>query len=852
VRGSFALTLARREARAGLRKLGIHIGSIAMGVAALVAIHSFRADVSHSIEQESRSILGADLRLSSSTPLTDSVSAVIDSLVQEGAESARVVDLPSMVLAERSQIARLVQVRAVEPGFPFYGAVATDPPGAWPPATAGASVLVDDPVLIQLNAEVGDTIVLGRARFRIAGTVAGLPTDIGIQAAVGPRVYLHYGALSSTGLMGFGSLANHQAYLRLPASMDADAIDEAYQSQWRGWSTRSTTAREQAEDLTEGIQILSRFLGLVGLAALLLGGIGVASAIHVYVKEKLTGVAVLRCIGATQGTVFRAYLLQAGFLGLVGSAVGVGLGVVVQRLLPGAVGGLLPVPIVTSLNAPAIVAGLGLGVWVSMIFALGPLLAVRDVAPLQALRRDYEPERLRLQPARILATAALLGSLVLLCVLEAPTWWLGLGFAAGLGVTLALLWVVALLLVRATRRFFPDRASYPVRQGVANLFRPGNQTVTVTLGLGFGAFVLGTMVLLQVSLGSMLSVDAAGQRPNLVLFDILVSQRDSVFEAVDAVTEGEPEVIPIVTSRISGINGRSSVELRADSSEGRPARWALRRSYRNTHRGNLSTDEVVVEGAWWDEAPLPAPLDDGTPVHRISIERDVSNSLRVGLGDRITWDVQGTLVESEIVSVRTVNWGRFQPNFYIVFEPGSLDEVPQSLIAFARVPDENQRAALQRDLFTAFPNVSSLDVARVQEVLDRILSTVGGAVRLLAGLSVVGGLFVLIGALATSRFQRMRESALLKTLGAQRAQILTIFFTEYFALGLLAATAGLALSVAGAWALLRWLFEADLVFSIPATLGLGAAIVVLTVAVGMAGSRAVLTRTPLATLRDSA
>lgn len=848
---SFALTLAWREARAGARKLGVHVGSIALGVAALVAIHSFRADVATSIERESRSILGADYRLSGSAPLADSVRPLVDSLVAEGAETARVTDLPTMALAEPSEVARLMQLRAVDAGFPFYGAVETEPQGAWPPVAGRREVLVDEPVLLQLDAAIGDSLLLGDTRFRIVATVAGLPTDVGIQAAVGPRIYIAHDDLELTGLTGFGSLANYQTYLRLPETMDADAIDEAYRPTLREASTRSTTAREQAEDLTEGIQILSRFLGLVGLSALLLGGIGVASAIHVYVKEKLTSVAVLRCIGAKQGTVFRAYILQAAFLGLVGSGVGVAAGIIIQRLLPRAVGDLIPVPITTTISPLAGAAGLGLGLWVAVIFALSPMLAVRDVSPLQALRRDFEPERPRWQWARILATASLLGSLVILCMLEAPTWWLGLGFAVGLGLTLGLLWVVAQLLVRGTRRFFPERASYPVRQGVANLFRPGNQTVTVTLGLGFGVFVLGTMVFLQVSLGSLLSVDAGGDRPNLVMFDVLTSQRDSVVQMVGSASDDVPEVVPIVTSRIAGINGRTPEELRADSTEARPARWALRRAYRNTYRPNLVTDEVVIEGEWWDELPAAAQSDSGAVVHRISIEQDVARSLSVGIGDRITWDVQGVEVESEIVSVRTVNWGRFQPNFYVVFEPGAIDDVPQTVIAFARVVDEGSRAGLQRDLLRAFPNVSTLDVARIQEVLDRILATIGGAVRLLAGLSIAGGLFVLIGALSTSRYQRMRESALLKTLGARRSHILRIFFTEYAALGALAAVAGLALSVGGAWALLRWVFDAPLVFSLGAAGVLAVVVVALTILVGLAGSRAVLRRTPLATLRES-
>ncbi|NJD18919.1 MAG: FtsX-like permease family protein, partial [Gemmatimonadetes bacterium] len=613
-------------------------------------------------------------------------------------------------------------------------------------------------------------------------------------------------------------------------------------------------AEEQAQELAIGIRFLGEFLALVGLGALLLGGIGVASAIHVYIREKRPGVAVLRCIGSDQWTLFAAYLMQAAALGLVGSAAGVALGVAIQSVLPVVLAGALPVDVTTRFSVGSAAAGLGIGSWVAAIFALIPLLQVRDVPPLQALRRDFEATRRRFDPVHLGAYAALVAAVVALCGREAPEPLLGLGFAAALGLTVALLTGAGWGLTRLTHRWFPHRASYPVRQGVSNLFRPQNQTVSVTLALGFGAFIVGTVLQVEGSLLDDLDVTFAEGRPNVLLFDIQKDQLEGVRALVPPGALDTAEHAPIVPSRILSINGRTRDELRADTADAdRPEGWAVRREYRNTYRARLGAAETLVEGRWWDGTP---GSEDGTEVDagalaRVSLEVDVARDLRVGLGDTITWEVSGVEVPSVVTSLRRVDWERLEPNFFAVFAPGPLDDAPQSIVMVVRIPDAGARAAFQRDLVAAFPNVSALDFSRVQEAIDAILSRVRQAVAFLGLFCALAGLVVLVGALATSRSQRLRAGALLKTLGARRRQVLAVLFAEFLALGTLATATGLVLALAASAALARFVFEVEFSVHWGPALAVWAAVAGMTLVVGILGSRGLLTRPPLPVLREA-
>ena len=521
----FALTMARREGRGSRRRLALYMGSITLGVAALVAINSFRRNVTDAISGQARELLGADLELSSRRPLDSTITALLDSLGRTGVPLARVTSFASMALALPSGGTRLVEVRAVEPGFPFYGTMETDPAGAWPALQRGRRALVDPALLVQLRAAVGDTLAVGEARFVIAGTIVRSPGEIALRAAIGPRVYIPAADLAATRLLRTGSLARYLADLKLQPAAAVERFLNHHHAMLRAHNVGYDTVAEREAELTRSLDILARYLGLVGLMALLLGGVGVASAVSVFAREKLPIAAVLRCLGATQRTVFAIYLLQAAVMGFAGAAVGVVLGVIVQWQLPRLLADFLPIAVAAGVDWRAVAAGLGIGVWVAVVFALLPLLSIRNVSPLAALRRDFEPAPRRAEPGRLLAYVALAASVVGLSVWQAPRVRAGLAFAAGAALTTALLWAGATLLTRVVRRVFPRGARYVVRQGVANLFRPHNQTTAVTLAVGFGIFLIATLYVVQRNLLNQLRLDAGPHRANLVMFDI---QKDQI------------------------------------------------------------------------------------------------------------------------------------------------------------------------------------------------------------------------------------------------------------------------------------------------------------------------------------
>lgn len=841
IRLRFASRLAWREGRGALKKTGLHTLAVALGVGSLVAVHGFRSDAERSVQAEARTLLGADLRLWRRDPLPDSVELIVDSLVASGARSASVLTVPSMVLAESTGTARLFQVREVEGGWPFYGAPETVPPGEWPPEGDG-SAWVDPAVLVQLGVEVGDTVLIGDARLEIVASVTGLPTEFGFQTAIGPQVVVSPGLLARAGLLGFGALTRYETYVAVDEQAAAEAVAERYEALLRGTGTGYTTARGRAENLSEGLDALSRYLGVVGLAALLLGGIGVASGVHVFARSKMTSVAVLRCLGATRGLVLFAYVLQAVIVGTLGAVVGAAAGVGLQLLLPGLLGDLLPLAIEPRVSIPAVALGVAVGVWVTLVFALGPLLPLRRVSPLRALRRGFEPEAAAPDRLVVGTRVALVVTAVGLAVLEAASLREGLALAGGLAAALIVLWALALATMAGVRRWTPPRASYPVRQGVSNLFRPQNQTVAVLLALGFGVFAVTTLVQVERNLAEGLSLEAEEGAPNVLLFDIQPAQREDVEAVVAGYASGPPTSTPLVPARIAAIDGRSAAELMADTTGGGPARWAVRREYRNTYRAHLSETEELVAGEWWTE-PRVGP-------YRISLEADQANSLAVDLGARITWNLGGRLVETEVANLRVVDWARFQPNFYVVFEPGLLEGAPHTWLTLAHVDTDDARARLQRDVARRFQNVSVLDLARVQEALGSLLGTVGRAIRLLALLAALAGVAILAGAVAVTRSQRMAEAALLKTLGARRATVLQVLFTEYVALGLLGALGALALAVVASWALVSLVFDLPFRLHAGAAAAVALAVTALSLVAGLAGSRGILSRSPLSALRQ--
>ncbi len=839
----YVVRLALRELRASRRRVGVYMGSITLGVAALVSINSFRVNVASSIHGQSRMLLGADLELRARQPFPSPVRAVIDSVAREGTPVSEITSLASMALALRSGLTRLVDIRAVRGRYPFYGAIETL-------LQTGHNTLVDSTVLIQLDVTVGDTLAIGESRFVVIGALTRVPGEMGLRAAIGPRVYIPARYLDETGLLRFGSRARYATLLAME-DQHRDAFLERHRELLRSHSVRIDTATEREEDLTQSLSLLARYLGLVGLIALLLGGIGVASAVHVFVKGKLDTIAVFRCLGATQRTMFTVYLLQAVLLGFIGAAVGVALGAGVQTFLPTLFADFLPLEVGRALEWRSALAGLGIGVWVAVIFALHPLLTVRNVPPLKALRSEYERHRRRDFPS-YLTYVALFASIAWLSSWQAPNRSIGLGFTAAVIVTTLVLWGVAFLAAQTIRRMVPRSAPFSLRQGVSNLFRPHNQTVAVTLAVGFGVFLLATLYVVQWNLLQRLRITSYPERPNLFLFDIQRDQRTGVETLLRE--RGLPilDITPIVTARLADVKGRTVDELRRDTTEDR-SRWPLTREYRNTYRDTLVASEELVAGTWWSDRPRAPPsrrADEAYSLPRISVEEDIAQELRVGVGDRITWNVQGRLIETVVASIRRVDWARFETNFFVVFEPGILEDAPQSFVTLTRADDARVRAEVQRDIIMQNPNIAALDLTLVQDTMDRVLGSVALAIRFMALFSLLSGAFVLVGAIATSQFQRMRESALLKTLGARSWLITQILVTEYFTLGTLAAFTGVSLATVAGWALTRYFFE--LTFRLPtlSLVGVWLLAAALTTTIGMLGSREVVRKAPLVVLRD--
>jgi putative ABC transport system permease protein len=846
----FVLRMAAREVRASPRRLFLLTVSVAIGVAALVAINSFTDNLRRSVREQARALLGADLSFASRRPLPAGVEAIVDTLVRDGAEAARVTSFGGMAYVPRTDGTRLVQVAAVEGRFPFYGEIRTDPADAWSRLGEGRHVVVDPALLAALSAELGDTLALGEARFRITGSVVSAPGNAGFRSALGPRIFIPAAHLAETRLLGFGARAEYETFLRLPPSPGAEAVAERYRTGLRGDRVRIRTVTEDQENLNETLSRLTGYLGLVALIALLLGGIGVASAVVVFIRQRMEAIAVLRCLGATGGRVFAIYGAEAAAMGLTGSVLGALAGILVQRLLPGLFAGLLPVDVELRVSWPAVALGIGMGLWVAVAFALLPLLAVRRVPPLAALRRPFEGEREPRDWWRLAALALLAASTVALAALQVGSLRQGAVFSAGIAAALLLLWLASWALIRAARRWLPARWPYLWRQGLSNLHRPSNQTATVVLSIGFGAFLLGTLLLVQYNLLRQLQLSGGPQRPNLVLFDI---QRDQLAAVEGALAEsGLPSVGPvsIVPMRIASVKGRPVSRMLTDTTgtdgDGPGGAWALRREYRSTYRDTLVGSERLVDGAWW---PAGSARDSGAGLPRISVELELAGELGVGVGDTIEWDVQGLRLATRVASLREVEWARFEPNFFVVFEPGVLEDAPQTLVTLTRIERPEERGVFQRRLAERLPNVTTLDLTVLQQTLERLIERVVLAIRFMAFFTLATGAIVLVGALATSRFQRIREGALLRTLGATRGQLFRIVLAEYLALGLMAATVAAALAGVAAWALARWVFEGR--FTLPALplAGLTLGVVAVTVIVGLLNSREVIRRTPLEVLR---
>ncbi len=851
------LRLAWLDSRGMRRRLALYVSAMALGVAALVAIRSFGINLQRAVEAQAREVFGSDLQVRRDAPFTPEHEALLDSVAAAHPGAVlRETTFPSMARFPSAGggegRTRLVQVRALDGPWPLYGEPTLTPAAA----TLADGALVDATLLFQMDAAVGDSVEVGGTAYPIAARVDAVPGQTDVAALVGPRVYLPRAGLDST-LLSFGSRARHLAAFRFDGP-GAERATTSAAAAVRAAGLRYETADEQQEDVSEASGNLERFLSLVGFVALLLGGVGVASAMGLYVREKAETVATLRCLGLSSRRVFAVYVAQAVALGAVGAALGVALGVGVQQLLPLLLGAFLPVDVPGAVVPRALAEGMGVGVVSAVLFALLPLAGVRRVPPLRALRADARA--FGRDPLQIALGAILVAGVGGFAWLQTGSAAGAAGFVGGTAAVFALLALVAAAVRALVARVARPALPWAWRQGLANLAAPGNQTLVLLLTLGLGVFLVLALGLVQRSILDRIAVPQAdgAAGPDLVLFDVQPSERDSVRTLVAGAGLRVVGETPMVSMRLAALNGvpvdtlaaeagdepAPSADEPADDERSGPPRWALLREYRSTYRAETTPGEEITAGAWRGRV---APTAAVVPV---SLEDDLATDLGVRVGDRLTWDVGGVPVESEITSLRRVDWARPQPNFFAVFPEGPLDEAPQTAIVLVRAGSPEASARLQSRLVEAFPTVSAVDVAQVLAVVDRVLGRVAWILRFMALFAVGTGLVVLAGAVRVALAQRTREAVLLRTLGASRAQVRRLLTAEYALLGLLAALTGGVLAVGGAWALARFAFEIP--FRLDATWLVAAFALVpaLTALIGLVGSRRALAQPPLDVLRE--
>lgn len=837
---SWVFKMAWRDSRSNRRKLFLYMAAIIVGVAAQVAITSFRENLNKSISDQSKELLGADLEVERNAEFQPELQAYLDSL---SSEQSKMLAFSSMVLFPKTGTTRLSQISAMEDGFPFYGRIQTNPEEASETYLDKFGALVDEPILYQLGLSPGDSIKVGYTTYPIIGGIQDIPGQSMASSVFGPRVLIPLEGVENTGLLERGSRLEHKLYLKYPEGTDPKVIEERLDAMNDSLDFRFDDIAERQQEVGQAVSNLASFLNLIGFIALLLGGIGIASSIFVYIRQKISTVAVLRCVGASSSQAMAIYLIQAGSMGFLGAALGALLGAVVQLYLPVLVQDFIPVDIELFISWSSIFTGLFTGVLISIVFALFPLMAVRKISPLFTLRSA----EVNLSKLMSVLTRVILYGIVTLAVTGYA--WIMLGellaaviFTMGLAFCLLLLTGFSVLVMKAARRFIPVGWSYEWRQGLSNLYRPNNQTSTLLLTFGLGVTLISSLYLSQDMLLGTIDFEGQEDLPNLAMYDIQYDQNEGVNKIIRDNGLEIIQNVPIVTMRVQSVKNIPVEEILRDTSR-TARRWALTREYRSTYRDSLVETETLEEGEFIGS------VSDLSSLVPISMSSDLLEDLNVALGDTIVWDVQGVPISSYISSTRTVNWQTPQPNFFAVFPKGVLEPAPQFFATTLKTPSKEASLSIQQQIVQAYPNVSAIDVGQIINTVREFLGRITFVIQFIGLFSIITGLIVLAGSATTSRYQRIREAVLLRTLGAKQRQVVRIQVIEYVFLGILASLIGLTLSVGTSVLLGKFYFEIEFTpsFTILATEVVLLVLLVLTI--GLLNTRGIHQKPPLEILR---
>jgi len=834
--------MAGREMRASWRRLLFFFICIAVGVAAIVALRSVIQSVREVFGREAKSLMAADVLVETNRDWTPAAREAIERHLAESGvvDRAETIETPTMARpSDGRPVARTVELRAVQARFPFYGTINLDGGQAYSHALVEHhGVLVRPELLTTLGVRVGDRIQIGDASFTIHGVITREPGRGVGGFSLGPRVIIDYDDLPSTGLLSFGSRARRMLLLKVPEE-HVQPLLRALRRDLRGEFVNARSYRASDDQIGRDFDRAEDYLSLVGLVIVILGGIAVSSVIRVFILQKIKSIAVLKCVGATTRRIIAVYVLQVMALGLAGSL----LGVAIARAAVGAIP--LALRSSTSILADAsygiswsaAAQGIGIGVLVSLLFSIVPLMQVRFIKPSLLLREESKP--VRRDWIQIGVAILVSGALVALAAWQAASIRVGLVVCVGFAVLAFVLNLAGQALVRSVAPLSRSR-SFPLRHAVLHLSRPGNQTRVILLAVGLGAFFIVGIRSLQASLLNEFSIQVSEDSPDMFLLDIQRGQADGIrtFLADPAHGSRQAQLIPVLRARVVAVFGRETTMADVEAVRTRgPAR-----EYTITYRDHLEPNERVTAGTFWN-----GPSPDA----EVSVERGIHERYAIDVGDTMRFDVLGRVIDAKVTSVRDVEWRDSRNGgFMFVFRPGVFDTAPQTYVAPLKGSnDPAARARFQHDLVEKFPNVSVIDFHEILETVRDVMSKVTLAITVVGGLVLFSGALILIGAVAMTKFQRVYEAAVFKTLGAKTRTIANMLALEYGVLGALAGLVGSMGAVALTWGVSRYALEIPWRIFPSEHAGGVAFTAVLVGAIGVLSSLDVLRNKPLATLR---
>ena len=839
----------RTAARIGWRDLRSSRGkflfialAIAVGVGSLAGVRGFGRAFRTMLLAEARTLMAADLMVRVFELPSPEQQQLFDSLELRGARRTGITETVSMITAGDDDPPMFCGIKAVDPAaYPFYGEVKLEPAARLRDVLTPDSIAISDDVFTRIpRLKVGSTVRLGEADFRIAAILRSEPDRMTGSMNVGARVMMSRQGLDRTGLIKTGSRAAQRHLFKLPAgdpSLEIGAVRQEIQKAFP--NALISDFRETHPLITSNLERSERFLALVSLIALIIGALGVAATMHAHLQQRLDTIAVMKVLGARSSHIVRIFLAQTMLVGIVGGLLGVAIGSVVQAAFPLLIARFFSLAPSYHFDFPAAAEAMTIGLLTATLFTWPALLGVERIRPLMILRRDVTPASsgwLKPGLAR-LATIALIAALAS-WLAGTDRWRVGLYFAGGLVGSLLVLWAFSWLLLWLLKRVPRSRMSTAWRHGLANLYRPGNQAPAVLVSLGIGVMFTLTIYLVQHGMLGQIIANAPPNMPNVFLLNVTSRERaevESLLRTYPGI-EGKPEVTPSLAARLSMVNGTPAEKLSQDRAT---------RRFVQTRGVTMALEPrpgaLITAGAWWTRENLRP--------HRVCVLDSTAKALKVSPGMKLAWEVGAQSVEATVACTFKIEEVRMGGNTDFVFSPGSLDGLPLQYFAALRIKPAAVMG-FQKESFKRMPSVTIINGADVVEIIQQVVDQIALVVRFISGFAILAGAIILASSVAATRFRRVKEVAILKTLGASRRKVAAIFSVEFLILGAVAGLLGSLLATGFANLLLVKLLEAKAsVDWAPNAVAIVLSALIANIAGWLASART-LEQKPLAALRD--